>query len=96
MIVMRPLILHASSKVNAPAARRVLHFEYAAAATFDGGPASASTLTSPPPGSELQIQRLPVPLLDDETFAAEPAERQTATGERTGQVADAFAIHGNP
>jgi ectoine hydroxylase-related dioxygenase (phytanoyl-CoA dioxygenase family) len=37
VIVMRPLLVHASSKVTAPASRRVLHFEYAAAATFDEG-----------------------------------------------------------
>lgn len=35
VIAMRPLIVHASSKVTAAASRRVLHFEYAAAATFD-------------------------------------------------------------
>jgi ectoine hydroxylase-related dioxygenase (phytanoyl-CoA dioxygenase family) len=37
VIVMRPLIVHASSKVVAAASRRVLHFEYAAATTFDEG-----------------------------------------------------------
>lgn len=37
VIVMRPLTVHASSKVTAAASRRVLHFEYAAA-TFDDGP----------------------------------------------------------
>jgi ectoine hydroxylase-related dioxygenase (phytanoyl-CoA dioxygenase family) len=37
VIVMRPLIVHASSKVTADASRRVLHFEYAAATTFDEG-----------------------------------------------------------
>ena len=37
VIAMRPLIVHASSKVSAAAARRVLHFEYAAAAMFDEG-----------------------------------------------------------
>jgi ectoine hydroxylase-related dioxygenase (phytanoyl-CoA dioxygenase family) len=37
VIVMRPLTLHASSKVTAAASRRVLHVEYAAA-TFDEGP----------------------------------------------------------
>jgi ectoine hydroxylase-related dioxygenase (phytanoyl-CoA dioxygenase family) len=37
VIVMRPLIVHASSKVTVAASRRVLHFEYAAATTFDGG-----------------------------------------------------------
>lgn len=36
VIVMRPLTVHASSKVTAAASRRVLHFEYAAA-TFDEG-----------------------------------------------------------
>jgi ectoine hydroxylase-related dioxygenase (phytanoyl-CoA dioxygenase family) len=37
VIVMRPLIVHASSKVSAAASRRVLHFEYAAATTFAEG-----------------------------------------------------------
>ena len=37
VIVMRPLTVHASSKVTAAASRRVLHVEYAAA-TFDEGP----------------------------------------------------------
>jgi ectoine hydroxylase-related dioxygenase (phytanoyl-CoA dioxygenase family) len=37
VIVMRPLLVHASSKITAPASRRVLHFEYAAAITFDEG-----------------------------------------------------------
>jgi len=37
VIVMRPLTLHASSKVTAAASRRVLHVEYVAA-TFDEGP----------------------------------------------------------
>jgi hypothetical protein len=37
VIVMRPLSVHASSKVTAAAPRRVLHIEYAAA-TFDEGP----------------------------------------------------------
>lgn len=37
VIVMRPLTVHASSKVTAAAPRRVLHIEYAAA-TFDEGP----------------------------------------------------------
>ncbi len=36
-IVMRPMIVHASSKVRTPASRRVLHFEYAAATTFEHG-----------------------------------------------------------
>jgi ectoine hydroxylase-related dioxygenase (phytanoyl-CoA dioxygenase family) len=37
VIMMRPLLVHASSKVTAPASRRVLHFEYAAATTFEEG-----------------------------------------------------------
>jgi hypothetical protein len=37
VIVMRPLIVHASSKVTAAASRRVLHFEYAAAVNFEEG-----------------------------------------------------------
>ena len=37
VIVMRPLIVHASSKVTVAAARKVLHFEYSAATTFDEG-----------------------------------------------------------
>lgn len=37
VIMMRPLLVHASSKVTVPASRRVLHFEYAAATTFDDG-----------------------------------------------------------
>lgn len=37
VIVMRPLLLHASSKVTAPASRRVLHFDYAATTAFDHG-----------------------------------------------------------
>jgi ectoine hydroxylase-related dioxygenase (phytanoyl-CoA dioxygenase family) len=37
VIAMRPLLVHASSKVAATASRRVLHFEYAAATTFDQG-----------------------------------------------------------
>jgi hypothetical protein len=37
VIVMRPLTVHASSKVTTAASRRVLHVEYAAA-TFDEGP----------------------------------------------------------
>jgi ectoine hydroxylase-related dioxygenase (phytanoyl-CoA dioxygenase family) len=36
VVVMRPLLVHASSKATAAEPRRVLHFEYAAAATFDG------------------------------------------------------------
>lgn len=35
VIVMRPLVVHASSRVSAAASRRVLHLEYAAATTFD-------------------------------------------------------------
>jgi hypothetical protein len=37
VIAMRPLIIHASSKVNAPQARRVLHIEYSASLDFGGG-----------------------------------------------------------
>jgi ectoine hydroxylase-related dioxygenase (phytanoyl-CoA dioxygenase family) len=37
VIMMRPLLVHASSKVRVAASRRVLHFEYAAATTFDSG-----------------------------------------------------------
>jgi len=37
VLVMSPLIIHASSKVKARASRRVLHFEYAAAVTFGEG-----------------------------------------------------------
>lgn len=37
VIGMRPLVVHASSKVRTTAARRVLHFEYAAATTFEEG-----------------------------------------------------------
>ena len=36
VVVMRPLLVHASSKVIAEASRRVLHLEYAACAMFDG------------------------------------------------------------
>jgi hypothetical protein len=34
---MRPLIIHASSKANAPHARRVLHIEYASSLDLRGG-----------------------------------------------------------
>lgn len=37
VIMMRPLLLHASSKVKVEAARRVLHFEYAAELTLEEG-----------------------------------------------------------
>jgi ectoine hydroxylase-related dioxygenase (phytanoyl-CoA dioxygenase family) len=37
VVVMRPLLLHASSKATAAASRRVLHFEYAALTTFADG-----------------------------------------------------------
>lgn len=37
VIVMRPLLVHASSKVVATASRRVLHLQYAASTTFDEG-----------------------------------------------------------
>jgi hypothetical protein len=36
VVVMRPLLVHASSKATAEAPRRVLHLEYAAHQTFDG------------------------------------------------------------
>ena len=36
VVAMRPLIVHASSKVAAAASRRLLHLEYAAATIFDG------------------------------------------------------------
>jgi hypothetical protein len=36
LLVMRPLLLHASSPASAPAHRRVLHLEYAAEALPDG------------------------------------------------------------
>ena len=36
VVVMRPLLVHASSKATAEASRRVLHLEYAAHQTFDG------------------------------------------------------------
>jgi hypothetical protein len=34
---MRPLIIHASSKANAPLSRRVLHIEYACSLDLGGG-----------------------------------------------------------
>jgi ectoine hydroxylase-related dioxygenase (phytanoyl-CoA dioxygenase family) len=37
VVIMRPLLVHASSKVTAPAPRRVLHFEYAASPVFEHG-----------------------------------------------------------
>jgi len=37
VLVMRPLLVHASSKVIAPSARRVLHFEYSASMIFENG-----------------------------------------------------------
>jgi ectoine hydroxylase-related dioxygenase (phytanoyl-CoA dioxygenase family) len=36
VVMMRPLLIHASSKAASEASRRVLHLEYAAVATFDG------------------------------------------------------------
>jgi ectoine hydroxylase-related dioxygenase (phytanoyl-CoA dioxygenase family) len=36
VVIMRPLLIHASSKAASEASRRVLHLEYAAVATFDG------------------------------------------------------------
>lgn len=36
VIVMRPLLVHASSKATGDLSRRVLHLEYAAVAAFDG------------------------------------------------------------
>jgi hypothetical protein len=36
VVVMRPLLVHASSKATTAASRRVLHLEYAAGAMFDG------------------------------------------------------------
>jgi hypothetical protein len=35
---MRPLLVHASSKVASAAPRRVLHLEYAGARVFEHGP----------------------------------------------------------
>ena len=37
LLVMRPLLVHASSKVVSSAPRRVLHFEYAASRVFEHG-----------------------------------------------------------
>lgn len=37
VVAMRPLLVHASSKATVTASRRVLHFEYAAVATFADG-----------------------------------------------------------
>lgn len=37
VVMMRPLLVHASSKATEAASRRVLHFDYAAAVTFDDG-----------------------------------------------------------
>jgi ectoine hydroxylase-related dioxygenase (phytanoyl-CoA dioxygenase family) len=37
VLVMRPLLVHASSKVSSAAPRRVLHFEYAASRIFEHG-----------------------------------------------------------
>lgn len=37
VVAMRPLIIHASSKANAPQARRVLHIEYASSLDLGGG-----------------------------------------------------------
>jgi ectoine hydroxylase-related dioxygenase (phytanoyl-CoA dioxygenase family) len=37
VLVMRPLLVHASSKARSSAGRRVLHIEYAICACFDGG-----------------------------------------------------------
>jgi ectoine hydroxylase-related dioxygenase (phytanoyl-CoA dioxygenase family) len=37
VLVMRPLLVHASSKSAAPAPRRVLHIEYASTMTFEPG-----------------------------------------------------------
>jgi ectoine hydroxylase-related dioxygenase (phytanoyl-CoA dioxygenase family) len=36
VVIMRPLLIHASSKAISESSRRVLHLEYAAVATFDG------------------------------------------------------------
>jgi ectoine hydroxylase-related dioxygenase (phytanoyl-CoA dioxygenase family) len=41
VLVIRPLIVHASSKSQSEAPRRVLHIEYAASQRFDGGLALA-------------------------------------------------------
>jgi ectoine hydroxylase-related dioxygenase (phytanoyl-CoA dioxygenase family) len=37
LLIVRPLLVHASSKVIAPASRRVLHFQYAASKDFEHG-----------------------------------------------------------
>ena len=37
VLIMRPLLVHASSKVSSAAPRRVLHFEYAASRVFEHG-----------------------------------------------------------
>jgi hypothetical protein len=37
ILVMRPLLVHASSKSSAPAPRRVLHLEYASGTDFEPG-----------------------------------------------------------
>jgi hypothetical protein len=37
VLAMSPLLLHASSKASAARPRRVLHFEYTATSTFEGG-----------------------------------------------------------
>src|SRR5262249_41307461 len=37
VVAMRPLIVHSSSKAQSSGARRVLHIEYAAERSFDGG-----------------------------------------------------------
>lgn len=36
VVIMRPLIIHASSKASSASSRRVLHLEYAASGIFDG------------------------------------------------------------
>jgi ectoine hydroxylase-related dioxygenase (phytanoyl-CoA dioxygenase family) len=36
VVVMRPLLIHASSKATSESSRRVLHLQYAAGASFDG------------------------------------------------------------
>jgi ectoine hydroxylase-related dioxygenase (phytanoyl-CoA dioxygenase family) len=43
VIAMRPLIIHASSKSKSKMPRRVLHIEYSATVTFDGGLQLATT-----------------------------------------------------
>jgi hypothetical protein len=37
VVLMRPLVIHASSKAVSSTPRRVLHIEYAACAAFEGG-----------------------------------------------------------